>query len=84
MAFDFLGALSGTDIALSFALVILIVIFFWVYGWGKNQAGPKIGLLLAIVIMYLTFYSFPELIWVIFILFILATFGKDLLERVPK
>jgi chromate transport protein ChrA len=84
MAFDFIGALSGTDIALSLALVILIVIFFWVYSWGKNQAGAKIGLLLAIVIMYLTFYSFPELIWVIFILFILATFGKDLLARVPK
>ena len=84
MAFDLLGALSGTDIALSIALVILIAVFFWIYNWSKNQAGKKMGLILAMIIMYLTFYSFPELIWVLFIIFIIATFGKDLMERIPK
>lgn len=84
MAFDILGALSGTDIALSFALVILIVVFFWIYNWSKNQAGKKIGLILAVIISYLTFFSFPELIWVLFLIFLIATFGKDLMERIPK
>ena len=84
MAFDIFGALTGQDISMSIALVILIVIFFWIYNWSKNQAGKKIGLLLALVIMYLTFYSFPELIWLIFGLFILATFGKEIMERVSK
>ncbi len=84
MAFDILSALSGTDIIMSLALVILIIIFFWIYAWGKNQAGAKIGFILAIIIVYLTFFSFPELIWVVFILFILATFGKELMERIPK
>lgn len=84
MAFDIIGALTGRDIMLSLALVILIVLFVWIYSWGKNQLGTKIGLLLAIIIVYLTFFSFPELIWIIFIFFILATFGKELLERIPK
>jgi len=84
MAFDIIGALSGTDIALSLALVLLIVLFFWIYGWSKNQAGTKIGLLIAVLIMYITFFQFPELIWIMFILFILATFGKEIMERIPK
>lgn len=84
MGFDIIGALTGRDIMLSLALVILIVLFVWIYSWGKNQLGTKIGLLLAIIIVYLTFFSFPELIWIIFIFFILATFGKELLERIPK
>ena len=84
MAFDFFGALSGGDLALSFALVLLVIYFLWFWSWGKKQVGAKIGLVLALVLMYLTFYLYPELIWVPFILFILATYGKELLERIPK
>jgi hypothetical protein len=84
MAFDFFGAISGGDIALSFALVLVIIYFIWFYAWGKKQLGSKLGLLVAVVLFYLTFYLYPELVWIPFILFILATFGKDLLERVPK
>lgn len=84
MSFDFIGALTGQDIMLSLALVILIVLFVWIYSWGKSQLGTKLGLLLAIIIVYLTFFSFPELIWIVFIFFLLATFGKELLEIVPK
>lgn len=84
MAFDFLAAISGEDIAMSFALVLLIIYFLWFFSWGKKQVGTKLGIVIAVVLMYLTFYMYPELIWVPFILFILATFGKELLERIPK
>ncbi len=84
MVFDFFGAIGGSDIAMSFALVLMIIYFIWFYNWGKKQLGTKIGLLLAIVLFYLTFYLYPDLVWVPFVLFILATFGKDLLERIPK
>ena len=84
MAFDFMGAIAGQDLALSFALVLLIIYFLWFFSWGKKQVGSKIGLVIAIVLMYLTFYLYPDLIWVPFILFILATFGKELLERIPR
>jgi uncharacterized membrane protein len=84
MAFDFLSAVTGADLALSFALVLMIIYFLWFFSWGKKQVGSKLGLLIAIVLMYLTFYLYPDLIWIPFILFILATFGKELLERIPR
>ena len=84
MAFDFLGAVTGADLALSFALVLMIIYFLWFFSWGKKQVGSKLGLLIAVVLMYLTFYLYPELIWVPFLLFIFATFGKEILERIPR
>ena len=84
MAFNFLGAIGGGDLALSFALVLLIIYFLWFYNWGKKQIGAKWGIILAIVLFYLTFYLYPDLIWVPFLLFIFATFGKEFFEIVSK
>ncbi|MFA6065365.1 MAG: hypothetical protein WC746_05980 [archaeon] len=81
---DFAGALTGEDLFLTIALILFIVYFLWIYAWAKKQVGAKLGIILAVVIMFLLFYSFPELIWVPFILFLWSIFGKDLLERVPK
>ena len=68
----------------SIALVLLIIYFLWFFSWGKKQVGAKWGIILAIVFMLLTFVSYPDLIWIPVILFIFATFGKELLERVPR
>ena len=84
LEFDFFGALTGTDLALTIALVLLIIYFLWIYAWAKKQVGATVGLLLAILISWLLFYNFQELIWVPFILWLWSVFGKDLLERVPK
>jgi len=77
-------AISGQDFVWSFALVLLIVYFLWFFTWGKKQVGTKLGILLAVVLTYLIFVMYPEMIWVPFILFIIATFGKEFLEIVPK
>ncbi len=82
MAFDFIAAISGNNFAMSFALLLLIVYFLWFFTWGKKQVGTKLGILLAIFLTYLIFFLYPEMIWVPFILFILATFGKEYLERI--
>ena len=82
MAFDFFAAISGGNLAMSFALVLLIVYFLWFFSWGKKQVGTKLGILLAIFLTYLIFVLYPDMIWIPFILFILATFGKEYLERV--
>ena len=82
MAFDFIAAISGQNFAMSFALLLLIVYFLWFFSWGKKKVGTKLGILLAIFLTYLVFVLYPEMIWVPLILFILATFGKEYLERV--
>ena len=82
MAFDIISAISGNNFAMSFALLLLIVYFLWFFSWGKKQIGTKLGILLAIFLTYLIFFLYPEMIWLPFILFILATFGKEYLERI--
>ncbi len=82
--FDFLGAISGGDIALSFALVLMIIYFLWFFNWGKKQLGTTYGLLLAIILFYLTFFLYPDLVWIPFLLFLFATFGKEFLEIVGR
>jgi hypothetical protein len=82
--FDILAAISGGDFFLTLMLILLIIYFLWIYAWAKKQVGAELGLLLAILITFLLFYNFPDLIWVPFLLFLWSIFGKDFLERVPK
>lgn len=84
MAIDIWAALSGEDIFSSVALVLFIVYFLWLYNWGKKQMGAKYGLVLAGIVFYLIFFLYQDLVWIPLILFLLATFGKDILEKVPK
>jgi len=82
MQFDFFSAISGGDFAMSFALVLLIVYFLWFFSWGRKQIGVKLGILLAVVLTYLVFVLYPEMIWIPVILFLLATFGKEYLTHI--
>lgn len=84
MAIDFIGAITGEDIFLTITLILFIVYLLWIYAWAKKQIGAGLGLLLAVIITFILFYNFPELIWVPFILFVWSVFGKELLERIPK
>ena len=84
MAVDFIGALTGEDFFLTISLILFVIYFIWIYAWAKKQIGPGLGLLLAIVITFILFYNFPDLIWVPLLLFLWSVFGKELLERVPK
>ena len=81
---DVLGAIQGNDLFVTLELLLLVIYFLWIYAWAKKQVGAKLGVLLTIIITYLLFFNFPELIWVPFVLFLWSVFGKDLLERVPK
>jgi len=81
---DILSAMEGNDVFVTLELILLLVYFLWIFAWAKKQVGAKLGLLLAVVITYLLFFNFPELIWVPAVLFLWSIFGKDLLERIPK
>ena len=84
MAVDFGNALSGNDLVSSIALALLIIYFLWIFSWGKKQVGTKVGVLVALILTYLIFYLNDWLIWAPVIGFLLITFGKELLERIPK
>ncbi len=64
-------------------LAITIFIFLWIYNWAKGNVGSaKLALVTAIVIMFLTFYQFPDLVWLLVALWAFATFGKDIFAKI--
>ncbi len=71
------------DIYANIWVVLAIFAFVWIFAWAKNNLGSaKLAFILAVIISYLTFYTNPDLIWIGVALFILATFGKELFEKV--
>ena len=63
-------------------VALTLFIFIWIFSWAKGQLGSaKLAILFAVIIVYLTFYQFPELVWLAVAIFIFATFGKELFEK---
>ncbi|MEM3737780.1 MAG: hypothetical protein QXQ88_00260 [archaeon] len=62
-------------------IVFTIILFLFVYKWASDFIGSKkIGIILAAIISYFTFYLHPELIIWIIILF----FGYAFLEGMAE
>ncbi|MBN2067184.1 MAG: hypothetical protein JW744_01825 [Candidatus Diapherotrites archaeon] len=67
-----------TDLWTVLALFYLV----WVFGWAKKAMGSaKLAILFAVIVVYLTFFQHPELVWIPVIIFIFATFGKGFFEK---
>ncbi len=73
-----LGVLE--DIGAVLGLIYLV----WLYAWAKKQLGSAIiAALFAVIVVYLTFFRYPFLIWVPVILFLIATFFSGMFEKIP-
>ncbi|MBI4043416.1 MAG: hypothetical protein HY393_01255 [Candidatus Diapherotrites archaeon] len=76
---DILLQTLWNDIRIALTLFVLI----WVYSWAKGSMGnARMAILFAIVIVFLTVYNHPELLWFGVALFFLATFGKEIFAKV--
>lgn len=77
MQWIFLDALSQ-----NLLVALTLFIFIWIFAWAKGQLGStKLAILFAVIIVYLTFYQFPDLVWLALAIFVFATFGKELFEK---
>ena len=64
-------------------IALTIIFFIWLFGWAKSNLGSaKIAVLITIILAYLIFYKYPEILWAIVILFLFITFGKEFIT--PK
>ncbi|MEK6957646.1 MAG: hypothetical protein AABW99_01565 [archaeon] len=64
-------------------IIITLFLFVWIYSWAKNNLGSaKLAILFALIVVYLTFYSYPVLVWILVVLFILQILGKDFLAQI--
>lgn len=65
-------------------IVLALVYLIWIYGWAKNQlSNTLLAVLFAVLVVWLTFFQYPVLVWVPVILFFFATFFRGFLEKVP-
>ena len=65
-------------------LEIVLSLFYlvWIFGWAKKNLGsPKLAILFSVIVVYLTFFQFPQLIWIPVLIFIFAVFGKGFFEK---
>ncbi|MBI2597606.1 MAG: hypothetical protein HYW50_00230 [Candidatus Diapherotrites archaeon] len=77
-----LGAILQTAIHENVWIALVLFVFVWLFSWAKGGLGSaKLAVLFAIIVVYLTFYQFPILIWIVVIVFVLATFGKELISK---
>ena len=64
-------------------IVLSLFYLVWIYGWAKKNLGsPKLAILFAVIVVYLTFFQFPQLIWIPVLIFIFAVFGKGFFEKI--
>ncbi len=67
------------DLRLAFA----IIFFVWILNWARaNLGSPRLAILIAIVVAYLTFFKHPQLIWWVIGAILLTTFGKSFLDKI--
>jgi hypothetical protein len=74
----FLSGLTG-----NLEIALILFFFIWLFGWAKGSLGSaKLAVLFAIIVVYLTVYQYRELVWIAVILFLFATFGKELFSKI--
>ncbi|MFH1224887.1 MAG: hypothetical protein V1676_03710 [Candidatus Diapherotrites archaeon] len=63
-------------------IVITLIVFVWVFGWAKENTGSaKLAIVFALIVIYLTLWQFPQLVWIMVAMFVLAAFGKDFFAK---
>lgn len=64
-------------------IVLTLFLFVWIFSWAKENLGSaKLAILFALIVVYLTFYSYPILVWLLVVFFLLQTFGKEFLAQI--
>jgi hypothetical protein len=67
---------------LDIELALILFFFVWVFSWAKGLLGSaKLAILFAVIVVYLTVYQHRFLVWAAVLLFIFATFGKELFAK---
>ncbi len=62
--------------------VLSLFYLVWIFGWAKNALGSaKLAILFAVIVVYLTFFLHPELVWLPVLIIIFAALGKGVFEK---
>ena len=71
------------DVLDSVYIVGVLFLFVWIFGWAKENLGSaKLAILFAIIVVYLTFFTYPFLFWILIAFFLLQTLGKEFISQI--
>ena len=63
-------------------VVLALIYIVWAYSWAKKALGSaRLAITFAIIVVFLTFFLHPELVWIPVIVFIIANFLSPMLEK---
>lgn len=64
-------------------LALTMIFFVWVLNWArKNLGSPRLAIVYAIVLAYIIFFKHPSVVWWIFGILILLTFGAKFWDKI--
>ena len=64
-------------------VVLSLFYLVWIFGWAKKALGSaKLAILFAVIVVYLTFLTFPHLVFIPVVIWLFATFGQTMFEKV--
>ncbi|MAG22061.1 MAG: hypothetical protein CL943_02020 [Candidatus Diapherotrites archaeon] len=64
-------------------IVLSLFYLVWIFSWAKKSLGSaKLAILFAVIVVFLTFIQFPNLVWIPVIIFLFATFGSTMFEKI--
>ncbi len=66
-------------------IVFSLIYLIWLFAWAKRQLGSvTLSVLFAVIVVYLTFFQYPWLVWVPVVLFLFAFFFRGMFEKLPE
>jgi hypothetical protein len=73
------------DIVPNIEIALSLFYLVWLFSWAKGALGSaKLAIFFAVIVVFLTVWQFPILIWLGVLLFLFSTFGKELFAKVAK
>jgi hypothetical protein len=73
------------DLVHNLEIALSLFYLIWLYGWSKNALGSaKLAIVFSVIVVWITVWQFPILIWMGVALFLFATFGKELFSKMAK
>lgn len=74
---------DSTQLTCGIQTVLALLYFVWLYTWAQKQLGnAAVAIVFAVIIIYLTVWLHPWLIWVPALIYVFNRGGKDILGEI--
>ena len=62
-------------------LALTMIFFVWILNWARKNLSARVAVVYALVLAYIVFFKHPSVVWWIFGIIILTTFGMKMFEK---